>query len=65
MVFQQIPPLLLLVSYYLSYYLYVLPVWRESKGGNVTRLAEKRENVLPVMAWKTQPNHTSLWKQAI
>ena len=44
MVFQQIPPLLLLVSYYLFLllYLYVLPVYAGTKGGMLPVYAEKR-----------------------
>ena len=37
-------------SYYLSYYLYGVPV-----------TAENREGSVPVTAWKTGPNHQKLW----
>ena len=41
MVFQQIPPLLLLVLITCSYYLYGLPVYAGTKGGDVTRICGK------------------------
>ena len=66
MVFQQIPPLLLLVSYYLFLLLVcVTRICGNEGGGCYPYMRKSAENVLPVYAWKTQPNHTSLWKKAI
>ena len=47
---------------YLSYYLYMLSVYAGTKGRCYLYMRKWAENVLPVYAWKTHSNHTSLWK---
>ena len=47
---------------YLSYYLYVLPVWYKNRGGGCYPFGTKLPFLgLPVWYWKTPLNHRYLW----
>ena len=62
MVFQQIPPLLLLVNLLFVLLLVWVCALVEKSGGGMRFGREIGENGYALWSWKTLWNHTSLWK---